>query len=84
MSLRELNLTLNGLRNMTFNAADFPHLQVRRLPFKYFIFGLFAHHRRNNFFYIHPNTAILSPRKSFYCYLHVLIADIFDFNPKFV
>lgn len=38
VSLRELNLTLNGLRNMTFNADDFPILQVRRWLFKHFMF----------------------------------------------
>ncbi|KAM8898938.1 X-ray radiation resistance-associated protein 1 isoform 2-T2 [Spinachia spinachia] len=32
-SLRELNLSLNGLRNMTFRAAHFPHLQVLDLSF---------------------------------------------------
>lgn len=29
VSLRELNLALNGLCNMKFDAADFPHLEVR-------------------------------------------------------
>ncbi|XP_075876663.1 X-ray radiation resistance-associated protein 1 isoform X2 [Nelusetta ayraudi] len=33
VSLRELNLTLNGLRNMTFNADDFPNLQVLDLSY---------------------------------------------------
>lgn len=29
VSLRELDLSLNWLSNMTFDASDFPHLQVR-------------------------------------------------------
>lgn len=29
VSLRELNLSLNGVCSMTFDAADFPHLEVR-------------------------------------------------------
>ncbi|XP_036974835.1 X-ray radiation resistance-associated protein 1 isoform X4 [Acanthopagrus latus] len=33
VSLRELNLSLNGLCNMTFEAADFPHLQVLDLSY---------------------------------------------------
>ncbi|XP_038565043.1 X-ray radiation resistance-associated protein 1 isoform X1 [Micropterus salmoides] len=33
VSLRELNLSLNGLCNMTFHAADFPHLQVLDLSY---------------------------------------------------
>ncbi|XP_042354596.1 X-ray radiation resistance-associated protein 1 isoform X2 [Plectropomus leopardus] len=33
VSLRELNLSLNGLCNMTFNAADFPHLKVLDLSY---------------------------------------------------
>uniref|UniRef100_UPI003AAD63C3 X-ray radiation resistance-associated protein 1 n=1 Tax=Centroberyx gerrardi TaxID=166262 RepID=UPI003AAD63C3 len=32
-SLRELDLSLNGLRNMTFDAADFPHLEVLDLSY---------------------------------------------------
>ncbi|KAM7397917.1 hypothetical protein PAMA_005994 [Pampus argenteus] len=31
--LRELNLSLNGLCNMTFDAADFPHLEVLDLSY---------------------------------------------------
>ncbi|XP_034405820.1 X-ray radiation resistance-associated protein 1 [Cyclopterus lumpus] len=33
VSLRELNLSLNGLCNMTCHAADFPHLQVLDLSY---------------------------------------------------
>ncbi|XP_068572560.1 X-ray radiation resistance-associated protein 1 isoform X2 [Cebidichthys violaceus] len=33
VSLRELNLSLNGLCNMTFDAAHFPHLQVLDLSY---------------------------------------------------
>ncbi|XP_044226953.1 X-ray radiation resistance-associated protein 1 isoform X2 [Thunnus albacares] len=33
VSLRELNLSLNGLCNMTFDAADFPHLEVLDLSY---------------------------------------------------
>ncbi|XP_051257232.1 X-ray radiation resistance-associated protein 1 isoform X1 [Dicentrarchus labrax] len=33
VSLRELNLSLNGLCNMTFQAADFPHLEVLDLSY---------------------------------------------------
>ncbi|XP_070774133.1 X-ray radiation resistance-associated protein 1 [Enoplosus armatus] len=33
VSLRELNLSLNGLCNMTFQAADFPHLKVLDLSY---------------------------------------------------
>ncbi|KAM4545419.1 X-ray radiation resistance-associated protein 1 isoform 2-T2 [Odontesthes bonariensis] len=33
VSLRELNLSLNGIRNMTFDASDFPHLQVLDLSY---------------------------------------------------
>ncbi|KAM3600904.1 uncharacterized protein V6R79_004375 [Siganus canaliculatus] len=33
VSLRELNLSLNGLCNLTFRAADFPHLQVLDLSY---------------------------------------------------
>ena len=29
VSLRQLNVSLNGISNMTFQAADFPHLEVR-------------------------------------------------------
>ncbi|XP_071373094.1 X-ray radiation resistance-associated protein 1 [Centroberyx affinis] len=32
-SLRELDLSLNGLRNMTFDAANFPHLEVLDLSY---------------------------------------------------
>ncbi|XP_054481677.1 X-ray radiation resistance-associated protein 1 [Anoplopoma fimbria] len=32
-SLRELNLSLNGLCNMTFHAADFPHLEILDLSY---------------------------------------------------
>lgn len=47
VSLRELNLSLNGLCNMTFEAADFPHLQVRwhlicTFPFPFSILCLFC------------------------------------------
>ncbi|KAM6983522.1 X-ray radiation resistance-associated protein 1 [Tautogolabrus adspersus] len=33
LSLKELNLSLNGLGNMTFDAADFPHLEVMDLSY---------------------------------------------------
>ncbi|XP_070700143.1 X-ray radiation resistance-associated protein 1 [Pempheris klunzingeri] len=33
VSLRELNLSLNGLCNMTFHAADIPHLEVLNLSY---------------------------------------------------
>ncbi|XP_044078939.1 X-ray radiation resistance-associated protein 1 isoform X2 [Siniperca chuatsi] len=33
VSLRELNLSLNGLCSMTFHAADFPHLEVLDLSY---------------------------------------------------
>ncbi|XP_030603145.1 X-ray radiation resistance-associated protein 1 isoform X2 [Archocentrus centrarchus] len=33
VSLRELNLSLNGVCNMTFDAADFPHLEVLDLSY---------------------------------------------------
>ncbi|XP_054612091.1 X-ray radiation resistance-associated protein 1 isoform X2 [Dunckerocampus dactyliophorus] len=33
VSLRELNLAVNGLCNVTFDAADFPHLQVLDLSY---------------------------------------------------
>lgn len=37
VSLRKLNLSLNGLCNMTFQAADFPHLEVRTLTLTYLL-----------------------------------------------
>lgn len=46
VSLRQLNLTLNGLCNMSFNADDFPHLQVRRRPLT--IFASLTDYWRNN------------------------------------
>nr|XP_019941635.1 PREDICTED: X-ray radiation resistance-associated protein 1 [Paralichthys olivaceus] len=33
VSLRELNLSVNGIHNMTFDASDFPHLQVLDLSY---------------------------------------------------
>ncbi|KAK5858444.1 hypothetical protein PBY51_002582 [Eleginops maclovinus] len=33
VSLRKLNLSLNGISNMTFHAADFPHLEVLDLSY---------------------------------------------------
>ncbi|XP_026228478.1 X-ray radiation resistance-associated protein 1 isoform X2 [Anabas testudineus] len=35
VSLRELNLSLNGICNMTFDAADFHHLEILNLSYNY-------------------------------------------------